>query len=159
MIGIKIAFIILIAMLWRLGGWQKAKWSGYRDVLVPIFTGIWLGLALKVWWAAIPIAGAAQIIRMGYGAYDPEHDDKPSLLAKLTHDRQGYIIRSIVGAARALVVGLVVCFFAGHWFLLFGYVAQCGLVGFLVSKLKLKDWPAEILEGLSFISLIIWICH
>jgi len=92
----KILLIIICAGLWRLGGWEKAKWSGYRDMLVPIIIGGYYFFTLK-WWVGLLTIGTFQIIRLGYGSYDPEHDDKPSLLAKITKDREGHIVRGLYG--------------------------------------------------------------
>lgn len=43
------------------------------------------------------------IIRIGYGNYDPEHDNKPSFLARITHDRGSWCIRAIAGVLYVLI--------------------------------------------------------
>lgn len=99
---IKAIILISLAVLWRLGGWDKMKWSGYRDVLIPIIIGCYIGFNYGCLVGLATIA-AFQIIRLGYGAYDPEHDDKPSFLASITKDRDGWINRAIAGALYVLV--------------------------------------------------------
>lgn len=65
------AFVALIAVLWRLGGWDRSKWSGYRDVLVPVALGAYFAWNMGIWWLFPALAATYQIIRIGYGEPDP----------------------------------------------------------------------------------------
>lgn len=105
---IHLIFIAIVTVLWCIGD-HKNAWA--RDLVIPFLVGgilflaepfslLWINLAV-----AVATAGACNIIRFGYGAYDPINDDKPSLLGKLTKDTDGWIIRTIWGA----VVGIVSC--------------------------------------------------
>lgn len=140
------AFVVLCAILWRLGGWDKARWSGYRDVLVPVALGLWYAFTLK-WWMFLAVGGPANIIRLGYGSWDPEHDDKPSLLAKLTHDREGCYIRAIYGFITSLFIGLAPAIYTGCWFKFVLYVIGNTLLEFALNKAKANDWITELSNG------------
>ena len=161
---IQIILIALGAFLWRLGGWSRAKWSGFRDVLVPILFGIYHIFA-STWWVGLLTCGASNSIRIGYGAYDPEHDDKPSWLAKITKDRQGWKIRGIYGAITSFAIGLFpaiywVCF--EHeliillWFVL--YVIFNTALEVAINKLKLGDTMTELLNGAGR-GLVLFLCR
>ena len=103
---IYLLFMPVSAVLGMLGG-QKQAWA--RDLVLPLLVGA--GVAIKhpfdLWWVniivAIGMAGSCNIIRMGYGAYDPINDDKPSFLGKITKDKDGWNIRTIYGAFAAIV--------------------------------------------------------
>lgn len=160
---IKCLLILLSALFWRLGGWDKAKWAGYRDVLIPIILGVYIGWQYH-WLVGFFTIGSYQIIRMGYGAYDPEHDDKPSFLAKITHDREGWIIRGIVGFLYALcgilplfiyrcTNDLVISTFLTKWFI---YILINMVIGGLLCKLKARDYIIEpaIGAGVATVALL-----
>lgn len=154
---IKIILIVLCGILWRLGGWGKESgnpvpWKGWRVVLIPIILGVAIGLFIKDLWYVRVITGLASIaslniIRIGYGNYDPEHDSKPSLLARITHDRNGWWIRAIAGALYVLVGYLPCAFYSGKWwFYLLWTIVSAG-TGFCVSRLRLKVKMADIIIG------------
>lgn len=169
MILVKVVALVLIAFFWRLGGWDKAKWSGFRDVLVPIAIGGIIGWQMDgLLWQKILIGvltiGSYNIIRMGYGSYDPENDDKPSFLAKITKDRKGYIIRSIVGTLYGLIGLLPLLIFSiiTHnlaFLKIYGaYSLYNGFTGFLVTKFKANDWVTELSVGAG-VGSIIFLIH
>lgn len=141
--------ILLCGLFWRLGGWDKAGWSGYRDVLIPLVIGIYASIKTENYILGILLCGSFNIIRIGYGAYDPEHDDKPSWLAKITKDRKGAIIRGIVGVMYGLV-GLSPAFFMGHiidvqnWL---GYCFAIGALSYILCEVKAKDFIIEPVIG------------
>lgn len=153
---VEILFIAAVAGLWRLGGWDKAGWSGYRDVLVPVALGIWSAFTLQ-WWMLIAVGGPANSIRMGYGAWDPEHDDKPSWLAQLTHDRTGNLIRLIYGLVTAFAIGLFPALYTGHYWLFLLYVLGNGALEFCLNKYKAVDWVVELLNGAGRASMVLWL--
>lgn len=98
--------IPLFAFLGYQGGQPNRAWM--RDILIPILLGVALFVKLKFPLiesivVSVLTIGAANTIRIGYGSYDPEHDDKPSFLASITHDRLGAVIRLIW----ALIVSVV----------------------------------------------------
>ena len=148
--------ISVCAFLWYLGG-EKLAWL--RDVLVPIILGISLPLLTVNNWLTrllhfALITGGFQIVRFGYGAYDPEHDSKPSFLASLIHDRGGWWIRAIWGLIVALVAGFFPYYL--HYIPLWGYVAYIclnAIIGYCVSKFKLSVLPCDLLVGTGIASL------
>lgn len=148
MIIIKILLIILCGYLWRLGGTHNRAWT--RDVIIPIILGAYIGFEYH-WAVGLLTIGSFNIIRMGYGAYDPEHDDKPSFLGQLTHDRDGWWIRGMVGALYGisgliplsiywLSYGIFTQRFFIHWF---AYILINALIGFIFCRLKAKDVVIE----------------
>jgi hypothetical protein len=151
---VRILFMALCALLWRLGGWDKAKWSGYRDVLVPVLLGLWYAITLK-WWMFLAVGVPANIIRLGYGSYDPENDDKPSFLAKITHDREGCWIRAIYGFITSFIIGLAPAIYTGHWWKFGFYVIGNTLLEFILNKMKARDIHAEPLNGAGRASVIL----
>jgi len=153
---VNIIFIVICAGLWRLGGWDKAKWSGYRDILIPILLGLWYAVTLK-WWMFLAVGGPANIIRLGYGSWDPEHDDKPSFLAKITHDREGSLIRAIYGFLTSFMIGIAPAVYTGHYFKFALYVLGNTLLEFGLNKLKARDIISESLNGAGRASVILWL--
>ena len=153
MIEIKIAIIIACAILFRLGGWNKAKWSGYRDVLIPLILGIyyWFIFNYRIGIAAFI---GYNMLRLGYGNYSPEDDDKPSYLALLTKDRQGARIRAIWGFLVALCGGIAVEIHTGHWLGFIAYVIGYSALNYCIGKFKLNEWPAELLAGAGVASVV-----
>jgi hypothetical protein len=144
---------VLVPVLWYLGGQKKKAWC--RDILVPALVGTGVSLAGHPWIGLI-CGSAFNIIRLGYGNYDPENDPKPSFLAFLTHDRQGAIIRLIYGVvvAAAGAGALAVAKILPLWGFA-GYVVLNGVVGFGVSKLRLPVLPADLLVGAGVGSLLL----
>jgi len=154
---IKIILIILCAVLWRLGGWGKESgnpipWKGWRVVLIPIILGLGIGWFTKDFWYMRLFIGLAtiasmNIIRIGYGNYDPEHDNKPSFLARITHDRGGWWIRAIAGVLYVLVGYLPYVLYSGKWgFYLLWTVVSAG-TGFCVSRFRLTVKIADPVIG------------
>jgi hypothetical protein len=138
--------IPLIAVLWRLGGWKKAKWSGYRDVLVPVILSTWItfhhGLILGV------LCGLTlNIIRMGYGTYDPINDPKPSFLGDLTHDRGGWWIRGIVGVLYVLVGLCPLAIHTRQWGRFTAWCVVSGATGWVLCRLKAGAVITELVIG------------
>mgnify|MGYP001597037255 CR=1 FL=1 len=142
---INIFIILICGFLWRAGGSAKFGWAGYRDVLIPLFLG------LAIWWitknpiVGILCSGSFNIIRIGYGAYDPEHDDKPSLLANITKDRDGSLIRFIVGflyISIGLLPAVIMGFVVGiiPWVLFSFAVAG---ISYVLNDLEVKDFIIE----------------
>lgn len=104
-------FVPISTVLGSLGGQKGLKWA--RVILLPILVG--LALAIKhihsPWWPvyillSILTVATCNIIRIGYGAYDPVNDDKPSFLGKITKDTDGWVVRTVWGAMTAVVACL-----------------------------------------------------
>lgn len=157
---IKLISYLICLPLWFLGGWDKAKWSGYRDVLIPIIIGASLGWFIPgVWWVKLLIGffsiGTYQIIRLGYGNYEPENDPKPSFLAKITHDRNGWWIRSIWGFLVGIVGPLAVIIHKdiAIWIYLC-YILGNSLIGFSVSRFKLPVLVTDLIVAAGIASII-----
>lgn len=159
---IRLGFVAVIAVLWRLGGWNKAKWSGYRDMLVPVILFAHYAFACA-WWVGLIVAGLAQTIRIGYGAYDPVHDNKPSFLAKITKDREGSLIRAIYGFITAFCIGVAPAVYqAAHgnklaMFVFIGYVVGNIILEVALNRLKANDWATELSNGAARGSILLWV--
>lgn len=102
-----VAFALTI-ILWVIGGQKKGR---VRDTYIPILLGLplflWLhGDSFHKFIVTLMTCGSANIIRLGYGNYSPEDDPEPSLLAMLTKDRGGAIIRLLWGVAVGIVLPL-----------------------------------------------------
>lgn len=162
---IKIILIVLCGVLWRLGGWGKENgnpvpWKGWRVVLIPIILGLSTVWFIKGLWYMRVIVGLAtiasmNIIRIGYGNYDPEHDNKPSFLAKITHDKGGWWIRAITGALYVMIGCLPYTFYSQRWGIYFIFIIISSLIGYCVSRFKLKDIIADPFIGVSLASILL----
>lgn len=149
------------AGLWYLGGGEPPKWARawMRDILIPILAGGTLALKYHHTWQEFLMCfltvGTFQIIRLGYGAYDPEHDDKPSFLAKITHDRLGAINRAIYGALVGFVGLLPYEIITHHHLHYVLYALGCSLTGFIVVKLKTNRYITDLNLGAAVGNVII----
>lgn len=159
MIILLVFLMALMAWLWYWGGGKNA-WM--RDILIPIIIGVFFCFKYGII-VGILTAGSCQIIRQGYGAWDPEHDDKPSFWAKVTHDRNGWWIRAIVGAEHGLIAPAIVfnylAFFKHQtgivwWYLIF--IALNAVSNFLVSRLKLNRLATDLIVGSVFALILIF---
>lgn len=103
---IHVIFSAIVTVLWCIGDHRQA-WA--RDLIIPFLVGGIVILAEpfeKLWinaLVALCTAGACNIIRFGYGAYDPVNDDNPSLLARLTKDSDGWVIRTLWAVITAII--------------------------------------------------------
>lgn len=166
---IRVVLVIVQAGLWRIGGAGKEEISfarsWYRDVLIPVINFFYFWLTMD-FLTGILTGGATNIIRMGYGAYDPEHDDKPSWLAKITRDRDGWRIRMIYGAITSAMIGLfpaIYYFRHGGENVLAGYFLYCLLNVFgefilNITSLKKNVWVVEPLTGAGR-ALVFFLCR
>lgn len=145
--------IFVTSALWRIGGAGKeeikfaAAW--YRDLLIPIINFLYYLLTANLL-TAILTGGATNSIRIGYGAYDPEHDSKPSWLAKITKDRKGWKIRMIYGLITSLAIGLFPSIHYHAWGGLFVYVFINVAAEYVVNTTKGISgnvWIVELVLG------------
>lgn len=145
MILLSIFLIVVFAVLWRLGGWEKGK-AEFRDVGIPVimFFYYWFTCNLLI---GILAGGAANSIRMGYGAYDPEHDDKPSWLASITHDREGWKIRGIYGFITSFMMGIFPAIYNQSWLGFIVYVVFNTGLEIVINKRKTGDTMTELSNG------------
>lgn len=161
MLYIKLFLLLLVAGLWVRGG--KKGGGAVRDVGVPILLGLGVALLIKdnilnrLLYGILTCAGF-QAIRLGYGNYSPEDDDRPSFLASIIHDRQGSLVRAIWGllVASCASLGLLLGGYISLWSYL-AYIIGNSLVGFLVSRLRLPVLLADLLIGASIASIIMFI--
>lgn len=150
----------VIIALWVIGGQKGGR---IRDIGCPIVLGIALvcelqGDLMNRIIAGIATIALAQIIRLGYGNYDPENDDKPSFLASILKDRQGAIIRLVWG----LLVGIVTPLFLSftHSIILPAHIAYiiCNVaVNYSVSKFRFPVILTDICVAAAFGSLVFYI--
>lgn len=144
---LKLSLLFLIAVLWRLGGWDKARWSGYRDILIPVALFLYYSITINPLIGFL-IGGLTNTIRIGYGAYSPETDSKPSLLAKFTKDREGSIIRGIYGFITALTIGIIPAMVHHKVVsLLLIYVTINVILEVYLNKTKANVWKTELSIG------------
>ena len=124
-----------------------------RDTLLPFCMGGMMFFISHDWILGTATAGAFFIVRLGYGNYSPEDDPKPSLLAKITKDRQGALIRAIYG----LIVGLVglapYLVKTGHVVDYLAYSAGVSAVCYVVVKLRSNIYWTDITIGLAVSSI------
>lgn len=154
---IKIILILICGVFWRLGGWGKESgnpvpWKGWRTVLIPVILGAAIGFFIKDHWYMRVIVGLVStasfnIVRIGYGNYDPEHDLKLSFLARITHDRNGWWIRAIAGALYVLIGYLPYMIYSERWVFYFVWAAVSAGAGFCVSRFRLKAKIADPVIG------------
>lgn len=139
-------FSPVIAVLWVAGGYQCA-WI--RDIFLPVLIGCLFWNRSGDPLLGVLTAGCFLIVRLGYGNYDPDTDPKPSLLAKLTKDRHGAIIRAIYG----LIVGIVglaaYVAITRHYWLALTYTATLSTVCFIVVRMRLNVFWTDVLIGLA----------
>lgn len=156
MIEIKIVVVALISFLWWLGGGKNA-WA--RDTIIPIIIGLFVFLnhPTTILWKdaliGILTIGVCNIIRLGYGNYSPEDDDKPSFLASSIHDRGGWWIRGIYGLICGIVSWipqLVVDFSQITLFKAIAYVIGFSFICFFVVRFRLSRLPTDLAIGASF---------
>lgn len=146
--------------MWIIGGQKKGR---IRDIFCPVLLGLGLiiylqGDMLHKIIAGMLTAGLANVIRIGYGNYSPEDDDKPSFLAAITKDRKGYIIRLIWGLLVGIITPLALVIM--QFLILPAYIAYivCNvLVNFCVSKLRLPVLIADVCVATTFGSLLFYI--
>jgi len=127
-----------------------------RVIACPLILGIGVGWVCRDFIAGVLVAGAYNVIRCGYGAWDPQNDPKPSLLALLTHDRGGWWIRAIWGLLVALVGAF--CLVAGKHLALplyIAYAAGCAIVGFAGARLRFPVYLMDACVALSIASIIL----
>lgn len=150
---IKLITIISCIVLWVLGGQIKGR---IRDVPVPLILALYFAVTLKTWWLFFVLGVTYQIIRLGYGNYDPVFDDKPSHLASVTHDRDGWWIRAIWGLLVS-GIGAFPLVFWGHivlWKYIL-YVTVNVLANFSVSRFRLGVFLTDILVSLALVSIVL----
>lgn len=160
---IEFILVIITAILWRVGGAGKeeikfAK-AWYRDTLIPILNAGYFLLTANVFLAGAVFLGTSSI-RLGYGAYDPEHDSKPSFLAKLTKDRDGWKIRMLYGGITSFAIGIFPAIYYQSWTGLLTYVCFNIFSEYILNTTKVKSnvWVVELLTGASR-GLVFFLCR
>ena len=152
---IRLIFLLLICFSWILGGQFKGR---IRDVGVPILIGLIIWLKAKSLVVGAISVGFWQIIRLGYGNWSPEDDDKPSFLARLTKDRNGWWIRAIYGTVASSVGALPLLLFNRlNPIPYIGYILLNGVVGFCVSRFKLNVYLTDTLVAIGLGSIILYV--
>jgi hypothetical protein len=150
MIWIKVAILLICAGLWRKGGTKGGKL--YRVILLPLILCAYIALKTHLWLWILPIFGLMQAYRIGYGAWDPENDPKPSILASWTHDRSGRGERAIAGFLYGIApVPLVLAHKFGGLPELGYLLLQVGL-GFGLAQVNV--WISETLIGAGVASIV-----
>lgn len=143
-----------------MGGWSKEDgnplpWSGWRDVCVPIVLSAWITFHFNLW-LGVACGLTLNIIRMGYGNYDPITDSKPSLLGALTHDRNGWHIRGICGALYVLIGLLPLAIYTHHWISYVLAALISGGVNWVLCRIKAPDWVIEPIVGATLAVIVIF---
>jgi len=162
MILIIILTIAFIAC-WIAGGQIKGR---IRDIPCPLILALGITLSISATplhriFIGIALAACWQIIRLGYGNYNPISDPEPSFLAKITHDRHGWWIRAIYGFLAASIgpIALVVGKHLPIW--VWGlYVVGNAAIGYLVSRLRLPVFLTDVCVSTGLVSilfLLLWL--
>ncbi|MCA9409490.1 MAG: hypothetical protein KC733_12425, partial [Candidatus Omnitrophica bacterium] len=101
MFWIKGLILIACTQFWRMGGTKLGSW--WRDVLIPIIIGAYIGFE-TTWWIGLISVGTFNIIRLGYGI--PSHDDEGSLIGRFFYNKLRldipWLVRGVVGAIYGL---------------------------------------------------------
>ena len=133
---IKLLILIACAYLWECGGQTgiyKGKW--HRTILIPLIFALYFATT-RAWFFGLTILIFSNIIRMGYGNYEPK-DLQNCWLANLTKDRQGAWIRALWAA----IVSIAISYSFGIWW---RYVFLNVLLSYYVSRYKVNlpwtDW-------------------
>lgn len=150
MLIISVIAVIVSAVLWVIGG----KTSGrLRDMTVPFILGLAVLIKTNIL-IGILTAGCLQMIRLGYGNYSPEDDDKPCLLARLTHDRKGCIIRALWGLLVGIVGYIPLFFYAHNPLYYFLYVSINTIMGYLVCEFEFDSFLTDALVALGVSAIV-----
>jgi hypothetical protein len=146
--------IVLIIVCWVTGGQIKGR---IRDIPVPVILALALAIQLKTWWLFLALGATFQIIRLGYGNKDP-NDSKPSFLATIIPDYNGWWIRSAWGLLVSTIgaLPLVLGHFLGLWAYL-GYILLNTVVNFLVTRLRLNVYLTDILVSANIASILFFL--
>ena len=115
--------------------------------------GAYIAFTIK-WWIGLLCIGSLNIIRIGYGAYDPDHDDKPSFLAAITHDRSGISERAIAGFLYGVIGMLPLMIYSHLWLTIPLYALGISIVSALLCALRARDFIIEPLIGATVASII-----
>jgi hypothetical protein len=159
-----ISLIVLIAFLWLVGGGKQA-WA--RDWIIPAIVAITMLFHHQLWWICLLTFGSCQIIRMGYGAYDPEHDNKPSFLAAITHDRTGIEERAIYGFICGMIAPICIVAWGlthGQPIVLlkmlgyaFSFASLCAFAAWLDKEVfAWERLPIDPVIGAGFATVLLW---
>ena len=132
----KLILLGVCSQLWYLGGMYRGR---YRDVPIPIIIGLVTGF-ITVWWLGIIACITYQVMRMGYGRYDPK-DTKLSFLATLIKDESGEVIQASHGLLVSLIGASPLALYTGNWLFYGVYVFVNTLARYLLTKF---DIPIQI---------------
>lgn len=148
-----IPILYLLCFPLYVAGGQGYRWA--RVVLIPILLGIATFLATKDVVISILTCATYNMLRFGYGNLDPDNDDKPSFLATLTGDKNGWYIRCLWGLIVSAIgaLPLVISPHLGLWTYLI-YVAGNGVLSFLVSRLRLYVYVADFIVAAGMCSIV-----
>ena len=151
----KIGYIIVCGLLFWLGG-RSWGHKAFRRIGIPVLLSLYCAIHFKWWLFFLVGACLGLTIPIGYGAYDPEYDDKPSFLASITHDSQGWLIRGLYGLIVALSsTWLLLCYgFIDLWAYL-GYLALNLGIGAGLCAVKAESWTIEPLVGMGIASIVL----
>lgn len=142
---IKVALCLLLAALWRIGGWH---WRVARIVVIPAIVGVFYAFTSPL--LGVLMFVSANIIRLGDGNWSPEDDPKPSFFGWLTHDRTGVWTKGLHGLTCGLVAPLPRFFIGGmnvwHYLL---WAIGFGVVSALL-RLTKQVWIEEPCRGAWF---------
>ncbi len=152
---INLAILLIIYILWLLGGQKKGR---IRDIGVPVLLAFYFAIFYK-WWLFFAIGATANIIRLGYGNFEEGEDN--SAIADFLNtvcgikDKAGVIIRTIWGVLVGIVLPLPLLI-GGYliWWRYCLYIALNALIGYLVTKLRLPVILADILVATGVCSII-----
>ncbi len=159
---IELIAMAVIVFLWIAGG-HKHSWL--RDWIIPFIVGFAvyfkhpMGFQIGDLLLSSLTAGACNIIRLGYGSYDPVNDDKPSFLAGLTKDEGGWWVRGIWGLICGFICFAPALYFLGGWWVwakAILFASQFASVCFLVTRLRWSSFWTDLAIGTSF-SIILFL--
>ena len=140
---INLLLVLICGILWRLGGWDKAKWSGYRDTLIPNLLAIHTIVKYN-WWLGILVCGTYQIIRIGYG--------EDSLLYKWFGV---HVARGMAGVTYSLIGALPIVLYTHNYLFYFIYTGINFTIGYWLDGMGVKDIIIEPVIGAGVGSILL----
>ncbi len=142
---IKWILFVISGPLWRMGGWgteglypNPLPWTGWRDMLIPVFFGLYWSLFLGNGLLGITSAITLSIIRVGYG---------PKSLFQVKLGLNDLCSRTLAGLLYGVIGLLPVVIYTHQGITYLLLIIALTLINFIVVYFNLRDVVADVLIG------------